>query len=118
MPARITVLLFRRLGDQLTPSRGANSVFDVWYAPVTSYAELADDPQAVHNGVFTSREVQGRTTSFVTHPNRYDGKAPEIRHIAEHAGADRDSVLQQYGFSHDEIASLTERGVIGSGAPA
>jgi crotonobetainyl-CoA:carnitine CoA-transferase CaiB-like acyl-CoA transferase len=103
------------LGGQLRQiAMDAMERFDVWYAPVTSYAELSNDPQAVHNGVFTSHEVQGRKALFVTHPNRYDGKVPEILHIAEHAGADRDSVLQQYGFSHDEIASLVERGVVGS----
>lgn len=86
--------------------------FDIWYAPVTNYTELADDPQAQHNGVFISRTVDGHEATFVAHPNRYDGKAPEIRHIAERVGCDQVNVLQQYGFNNNEIDALSkQRGI-------
>lgn len=88
--------------------------FDVWHAPVANYAELADDPQAAHNGIFFSHRVGDREARFVAHPNRYDGTAPEIRHIAERVGADGDAVLRQYGFTADEIAALTARKIVGS----
>ncbi|MCB9992085.1 MAG: CoA transferase [Hyphomicrobiaceae bacterium] len=84
----------------------ALSARSLWFAPVNSYSELVADPQARHNGVFMQVEVKGETAVLVAHPNRYDGKAPGVRHIAETAGADGTEILRSAGLSDEEIAAL------------
>jgi crotonobetainyl-CoA:carnitine CoA-transferase CaiB-like acyl-CoA transferase len=85
----------------------------IWFAPVLNYSELLEDPQARHNGIFVKHEVGGETATLIAHPNRYDGKAPAIRYIAEDVSADREEILADYGFAPDEVGGLVAKGIVG-----
>ncbi len=85
-------------------------------APVNGLAEVLDDPQVSAAGsLFT-----------VEHPDagRLRQPRPPVRQTEEDArsfvrrpapalGADGDGVLQEIGFSGDEIAGLRQQGVLG-----
>lgn len=84
----------------------------IWYAPVKNYTDLRTDPQVVHNGMLQDIRVGGRDAVMVSHPNRYDGKVPELRYLAERPGQDTKAVLVQAGFSDAEINQLTQQGAV------
>jgi crotonobetainyl-CoA:carnitine CoA-transferase CaiB-like acyl-CoA transferase len=110
---RIAADVARRLSVlTLAEAEAAMIQHKVWYAPVKNYSDLANDPQALHNEIFRKASVSGREAILINHPNRYDGKAPGLRHVAEQPGQDTVSILSQAGLSDAEIASLKERGAV------
>lgn len=84
----------------------------LWYAPVTNYSELAEDPQALHNNVFGNISVNGQPAVLINHPNRYDGATPPIKHMATVPGQDTQDVFLENGFSAEEILALRTNGAI------
>jgi crotonobetainyl-CoA:carnitine CoA-transferase CaiB-like acyl-CoA transferase len=94
----------------LQKAEQALSAHGLWYAPVVNYSELLDDPQARHNGVFTTAAVKGETAFFISHPNRYDGQAPSLRHLSAAPGQDTGDILAEVGFTADEVAYLVACG--------
>jgi crotonobetainyl-CoA:carnitine CoA-transferase CaiB-like acyl-CoA transferase len=110
---RIAADVVRRLSVlTLSEAEEAMNRHKVWHAPVKNYSDLANDPQALHNQIFRRAQVDGREAILVNHPNRYDGDAPGLRHIAERPGQDTDSILAQIGFSDAEVTSLKRRGAV------
>jgi crotonobetainyl-CoA:carnitine CoA-transferase CaiB-like acyl-CoA transferase len=85
----------------------------IWHSAVNDYSALATDPQIVHNGSFvTVPGATGAPVTLVTHPVRYDGKAPEVRLPPQELGAQTDEILAELGFSPDEIGGFLDRGVV------
>ena len=84
----------------------------LWYAPVKNYNDLAVDPQALHNKVFGKVDVEGHEAIYVRHPNRYDGEAPDLRHLATRPGQNTEELLSAAGFSSDEIEALRASGAV------
>ena len=84
----------------------------IWWAPVKYYDELLADPQIAHAGVFRTVTVRGRTIHFVNHPNRYDGKVPELRVLALEIGEHSREILREHGYTADETAALIATGVV------
>ncbi|WP_431692896.1 CaiB/BaiF CoA transferase family protein [Rhizobium giardinii] len=79
---------------------------NVWWAPIRYYDELLTDPQLVHSEVFRKVEVKGRTIHLVNHPNRYDGKVPDLRVLALEIGEHTREILSEHGYSSSEVEHL------------
>lgn len=90
---------------------------DIWHSVVNDYTQLAADPQIVHNGSFvTTPGATGTPITLVSHPVRYNGRAPEVRLPPQQLGAQSAEILADIGLTDDEISGLFERGVV-AGAP-
>jgi crotonobetainyl-CoA:carnitine CoA-transferase CaiB-like acyl-CoA transferase len=86
--------------------------FKIWYAPVLDYDEVVSDPQTEANNIFIATEVDGTPVKLVNHPIRYDGKAPELRHLAIQASTDAVEILRELGKSEAGIRELAARKVV------
>lgn len=96
----------------------------VWCTKVKEFAEAIDGPLVRELGVV--EEYQYRDAGVVRtlkHPVRYGAGEPELRHLPPAVGEHTEAVLQELGFSSDEIAAMVEAGtasivdnVRGSGA--
>lgn len=78
------------------------------YAPVRTYAEVADDPQVWQNGYLTEVDgarVVGTPIRLSETPTRVGGPAPDL-------GADTFDVLLAAGYTDDELAELLAAGAI------
>ncbi|MDQ0468627.1 CaiB/BaiF CoA transferase family protein [Labrys wisconsinensis] len=84
----------------------------IWWAPVAYYDELLADPQLVHAGVFRPVTVRGRTIHLVNHPNRYDGKVPELRVLALEIGEHTQEILAELGYAEAEVRRLLDAGAV------
>ena len=92
--------------------------FGIWWSPVKNYDQLLDDPQLRHTNVFRTVNVKGRNIHLVNHPNRYDGQVPELRILALEVGEHSREILQELGYSVQEVNSLVEsRAVLAAEAP-
>ncbi|MCI9122233.1 MAG: CoA transferase [Oscillibacter sp.] len=89
---------------------------DIWYAPVHEYEDVLKDPQVQHNQVFLKMQhpVAGEVT-VLNHPNRYDGKAPELRRLPPDLGSGTQEVLREIGYRQEEIDRLLREKVITDG---
>lgn len=87
----------------------------IWYAQVQDYGDLEADPQLTHMNVFEKGQTpDGESAKFVSHPARYDGKAPEVRRLPQPLGAQTREVLVEAGYSESEIETLIANGAIGA----
>lgn len=84
----------------------------VWYGPVQTYDDLATDPQIAHSKVFAEVDIRGRKVKLVNHPNRYDGKVPDIRFVALEVGEHTREIMAELGFSGSETESFFSSGAI------
>jgi len=86
--------------------------YQIWYAPVCDYDDLAVDPQIKANQVFLAGDVDGTPVTLINHPVRYDGKAPELRHLAIQPGSDAIEILKGLGKNDAELQALVQRGIV------
>ncbi len=86
---------------------------DVCLMPVLEGDETANDPQLRSRGAFFRVETlwEGKSIPAVASPVRLAGIEPPCR-PAPQLGADTDEVLQEAGFTGQEIAKLREAGAI------
>lgn len=94
------------------PLAAALDALHIWWAPVTHYSDLANDPQAIHNRVFEKVAVKGGTATLVNHPLRYDGEVPPVRHLAVEIGHDTRELLEELGYDAARITRMAEAGVV------
>ena len=87
---------------------------DVWCAPVHSYSAMVSDPQVVHNGIITEVDhpVAGRLR-VTGIPIRLSDSPGSIRRPAPGPGEHTDEVLEESGWSAEEIAALRQQGALG-----
>ncbi|WP_431692298.1 CaiB/BaiF CoA transferase family protein [Rhizobium giardinii] len=79
---------------------------NVWWAPIRYYDELLSDPQIVHSEIFREVNVRGRKIHLVNHPNRYDGKVPELRVLALEIGEHTREILEEHGYTQSDVEHL------------
>jgi crotonobetainyl-CoA:carnitine CoA-transferase CaiB-like acyl-CoA transferase len=91
--------------------------FSIWYAPVNTYDELLDDAQAQHNQVFETSVVKESSATLVRHPISYNGVKPGMRFVALSCGEHTKEVLQDLGYSNEDISALSHDQVVALGAP-
>lgn len=84
----------------------------VWYGKVHDFDDVADDPQVEALEVFRRTEVNGGTVVLVNHPNRYDGKVPELVTKGLKLGEHTREILAEHGYSAEEIADLLARKIV------
>jgi crotonobetainyl-CoA:carnitine CoA-transferase CaiB-like acyl-CoA transferase len=86
---------------------------DVWCAPVQNHEQLARDPQALHNHIFTTYEhPTAGTVRTVNIPITLEKTPGQIRRPAPRIGEHTDEILQEINFSAGEIALLHRNKVI------
>ena len=122
MRAAVTLDRYAERDEYARRLRAATSVYSlseigerldrasIWGAPIKYYDQLLDDPQLVHAQVFRKVTVRGRTIHLVNHPNRYDGKVPELRVLALEIGEHSREILGELGYGPAEIESLIAAG--------
>lgn len=85
----------------------------LWNAPVQDYDHLAVDPQALHNEVFRTVDVNGEPATLINHPLRYDGEVPPLRNLSVLLGEHTEEILKELGFTSDDIEHLVQQQAIG-----
>lgn len=85
----------------------------LWNAPVQDYDHLAVDPQALHNEVFRTVDVNGEPATLINHPLRYDGEVPPLRNLSVSLGEHTEEILKELGFTSDDIEHLVQQQAIG-----
>jgi len=73
---------------------------------------LLEHPQLKHMNVFRKITVRGHPVHLVNHPNRYDGQVPDLRVLALDIGEHTNEIMQDLGYSQDEVRSLIASGAI------
>lgn len=92
-------------------------VFDAWDAPwelIQTIHEVAADPQVKANGLLFDVAVKdGTSVKLASGPVGFDGRyAPQAPTRAPHLGEHTDSLLDDAGYSAEQIADLKERGAV------
>lgn len=84
----------------------------IWYGPVHDFDDVAEDPQVKAMDVFRPTEVNGGVVQLVNHPNRYDGKVPELRVTGLKIGEHTREILAEHGYSGAQIDDLVARKIV------
>ncbi len=84
----------------------------IWFSRVQSYADLKADPQLRHNRVFRNVRIGDQDVVLVNHPIRYDGDVPPLRHIALRPGQDSRQILDELGYSDQQVDELLASGAV------
>jgi crotonobetainyl-CoA:carnitine CoA-transferase CaiB-like acyl-CoA transferase len=56
--------------------------------------------------------VRGKSVHLVNHPNRYDGKVPELRVLALEIGEQTDEIMGELGYSAAEVDAMIAAGAV------
>ncbi len=92
---------------------------DVPCAPILGRRELLDDEQVRMNEIIEVHDDP--TLGPVRQPRpaaRFDATPAEVRSMAPFLGADNADLMAELGYTEDEIAGLTDRGVLHRRPPA
>jgi crotonobetainyl-CoA:carnitine CoA-transferase CaiB-like acyl-CoA transferase len=90
-------------------------IFDrenVWFAPVNTIAEVAEDPVAAAAGAFVQLESPQGVARQVATPAEFYGTPVEHRNWAPELGQNTEEVLLELGYDWEKIAALKDTGAI------
>jgi crotonobetainyl-CoA:carnitine CoA-transferase CaiB-like acyl-CoA transferase len=86
---------------------------DVWNAPVNDYEQVERDPQVVFNKMIMDIEHPDvGKVKVLSHPVRYDGKAPAVTRPPPRIGEHTREVLAELGYSPEEIEAFVNIAVV------
>ncbi len=86
----------------------------IWHSAVNDYEAVFKDPQVQHTkGIVTVDGSRGTPLTFVNHPIRYNGIAPEIRFPPQPLGMQTAEILKELDYSEDAIEELVTTKVVG-----
>ena len=86
---------------------------DVWSAPVNDYEAVERDPQVAFNRMIMDVEhPDAGGVKLLSHPVRYDGKAPAVNRPPPRVGEHSREVLAEIGYGEAEIDALVKAKVI------
>ena len=86
---------------------------DVWNAPVNDYEQVERDPQVVFNKMIMDVEHPDvGNVKLLSHPVRYDGKAPAVTRPPPRIGEHTREVLAELGYSPAEIEAFVNSAVV------
>jgi crotonobetainyl-CoA:carnitine CoA-transferase CaiB-like acyl-CoA transferase len=85
---------------------------DVWWAPVQTLDELAQDPAAEANGVFVEVEGPDGAVRMVASPVDFYGTPWKATTGAPELGQHTEEVLLELGYEWEQISALKEQGAI------
>ena len=86
----------------------------MWYARVRNYDEVLADPQLAANGSVVAFETaETGPVRVLAHPNRYDGQTPELRSTPPTVGQHTEEVLDELGFTAEDVQRMRKAGDIG-----
>jgi crotonobetainyl-CoA:carnitine CoA-transferase CaiB-like acyl-CoA transferase len=94
---------------ELAPALEAEGI---WWQQVQDYDDLREHPQIRANGCFVEVPVKSGKAVLVVHPNRYDGEAPAVRHLAAEIGEHGREILGELGYGAAEIEDLAACGAV------
>ncbi|HIA21729.1 MAG TPA: CoA transferase, partial [Alphaproteobacteria bacterium] len=85
----------------------------LWYARVNDYSAVLRDPQVQHNGSFLDVKSAAQTPiTLLAHPAKYDGERPGVRFPPQPLGAQTSEILEEIGYSGEEVRRLGETGIV------
>lgn len=86
----------------------------IWHAPINDYPDVAVDPQVAHNKSFqVVKGATGTPITVVSHPIRYDGQVPEVRLPPQKLGAQTEEILNELGYSPQQLKDFYDKGAVG-----
>ena len=85
---------------------------NMWFTKVDTFDDLVENPQVRYNGTFMDFDVMGVPLKLVNHPNRYDGEGAEIRHMAFEHGQHSRIILDECGYTSQEIDQFHEAEIV------
>jgi crotonobetainyl-CoA:carnitine CoA-transferase CaiB-like acyl-CoA transferase len=86
---------------------------DIWHAPVNSYTDVEKDPQVNWNQmILTAEHPDVGTYRLLNHPIRYEGLETKVNQNPPRLGEHSNQILQEYGFSEEEIQDLLQKGIV------
>ena len=110
--------IFRAVAAALTTlsTEEATAKFDgqaIWCGRVNTYADLATDPQVLHNGMIKSIPgPDGTDLRFLGSPIVFSDTPTSIRILPPRLGEHTDEILSELGVSTDRAVSLRASGAI------
>ena len=97
-----TIDIMSRLHAEEVPAAQVNSVDDVF-----------NDPQVINNETIVEWEhPDAGLMKMARPPVRWGVTKPDIKWSADHVGQNTHVILEEHGFSNDEITSLRDNGII------
>jgi crotonobetainyl-CoA:carnitine CoA-transferase CaiB-like acyl-CoA transferase len=114
--------LIAELRERLGPRSAAelSGVFEkngLPFAPITRPQDLFDDVHLQETGGLAPLKLpDGRETVVPLLPLTLDGQRPGVRIDPPSLGEHTEQLLQELGYSHEDITALQERGVIAGAA--
>ena len=91
---------------------------DACVEPVLKFSEAVDHPQLKARGMVVEvPRGDGTMQRQLASPIKFSACEPEYRHVGTSLGSDTMAVLEEIGFSREEIDALDDLIAIGSGGP-
>ena len=85
------------------------------FGPVKTVREFAQDPQAQHNRtIFDAEHPEAGTMRYIRYPGHLSETPACLHRHPPRLGEHSKEILQEAGYSDDEIENLLQAGVIGS----
>lgn len=89
--------------------------YDCCVEPVLDLAEMGTHPQtAAREMIVEVDNNRGGMARQIAHPIKYSASEPEYKFAGRPSGAETTSILDELGFSADEVEGLKAKGVLGT----